>query len=230
MAKNSYSDIPQNLENLELSSITLDEEIQPRSKITHRVVQEYKRAMSAGDVFPPVIVFYNGLEHWLADGFHRFDARVMMGESEILADVWQGNRHDALLYGVEANIGNDFELSEVDITRNVIKLIGHPNLQKWTDEEIATHCGTDPFQVNRLREQRLTDLFKSLVELKHTTQLDNDGVPLEAKNFNLDAALKMDATTFGPLISDLFLDIWADMMIDNFIREQREASIQPQDW
>lgn len=219
MTRNMSSNGFQNLEVIRLSSITLDEEVQPRCQIDSHVVEAYAEAMCQGDKFPPVLVFYNGSKCWLVDGFHRFHAKKAIGELEILADVWQGNQQDAVLYAMEASVGSGLRLTRADIDRNVFKLIGHPVWQKWSDEEIARHCGTHASHVHTSREQRLTDLFNMVVAMNKIRKPHSDVQPLVAKNFDLVSALNMDSTTFGPLISDYFLKIWVDMVIDNRIKQ-----------
>ena len=227
MAKKLSEKSFNNLEAIKLSSITLDEEVQPRCQVDRDVVNEYAQAMGQGDKFPPVIVFYNGSKFWLVDGFHRFHAIKIMGESEILADVWQGDQQDAVLYAlnaIKASMGSKLQPTKADLDRNVFKLIGHPVWRKWSDEEIAVQCGTHTSHVNRLREQRVTDLYNMVVATNKIGRSDKDVKPLVAKNFDLDSALNMDSTTFGPLISDYFLKIWVDMVIDNHISINKQSS------
>ncbi|QUY45958.1 ParB/Srx family N-terminal domain-containing protein [Acaryochloris marina] len=214
----------QDLEIIRLSLITLDEEVQPRCQVHSHVVEEYAEAMCQGDKFPPVIVFYNGSKRWLVDGFHRFHAKKAIGELEILADVWQGNQQDAVLYAMEASTESELKLTQADLDRNVFKLIGHPVWQKWSDEEIAIHCGTHANHVHMSREQRVTDLYNMVVAMNKIGKPQSNVKPLVAKNFDLVSALNMDSTTFGPLISDYFLRIWVDMLIDNRINQQSSVN------
>ena len=60
-------------------------------------------AKAAGVVFPPVIVFHDGADYWLADGFQRLIAAEELGLTEFSADVREGTRRDAILYAVGAN-------------------------------------------------------------------------------------------------------------------------------
>lgn len=52
-------------------------------------------AKAAGVVFPP-IVFFDGADYWLADGFHRLIAAEELGLTEFDADVREGTRRDPL--------------------------------------------------------------------------------------------------------------------------------------
>jgi hypothetical protein len=48
--------------------------------------------LTVGAMFPPVVVFFDGAEYWLADGFHRILAAKQLGLAEIAADVREGGR------------------------------------------------------------------------------------------------------------------------------------------
>ena len=53
--------------------------------------------------FPPVIVFREGDDYWLADGFHRVAARRQAGIRHIEAEIREGTKRDAVLYAAGAN-------------------------------------------------------------------------------------------------------------------------------
>lgn len=227
MAKNRFSNSFRNLELLKLSSITLDDEIQSRCQIYGDVVARYAEAMRRGEEFPPITVFYNGSSFWLVDGFHRFQAKKEIGSHKILAVISQGDRQDAILHATRANIESKLQLTEADIHKNVYKLIGHPEWRRWSDKEIADQCGTNEKHVHRLREKRVTELYQMVVERNRAND-PTPRQPYKAKHFDLESALNGDATSFGPLISDYFLDVWTDMVIDKIIRKQRKASQKSQ--
>ncbi|UJB72677.1 ParB N-terminal domain-containing protein (plasmid) [Acaryochloris sp. 'Moss Beach'] len=137
MARNKSRISVQNIESIPISSITLDHEIQPRCQIYDHVVKKFAAAMRQGEKFPPVIVYYNGAKFWLVDGFHRLRAKEIIGDLEILADVWQGNHQDAVLHAIGANLDSELKLTEADLHKNIYKLIGHPEWKRWSNSEIA---------------------------------------------------------------------------------------------
>lgn len=59
--------------------------------------------MEDGKELEPVIVFYDGTDYWLADGFHRFSAHRNQEKGEIACIIHQGSRREAVLYSVGAN-------------------------------------------------------------------------------------------------------------------------------
>ena len=86
-----------------IASIRLDGGTQTRAGKDPGTVQDYRAAMLDGATFPPVVIFQDGPNNWLADGFHRVEAATLAGLVEIAADVRQGTARDARLFGLGAN-------------------------------------------------------------------------------------------------------------------------------
>jgi len=59
---------------LRLDLIRLDAGMQNRAHLDDSTISEYCEAMLHGDSFPPIIVFRNGGDFVLADGWHRIKA------------------------------------------------------------------------------------------------------------------------------------------------------------
>ena len=83
---------------LRIADIRTDGGTQSRVQLDWIAVSEYAAAMKDGAQFPPVVVFHDGAEYWLADGFHRVRAAENAGLDTVAADVRQGTRRDAVLY------------------------------------------------------------------------------------------------------------------------------------
>jgi len=88
---------------LKLDQVRSDGGTQSRAGLDMDVVMDYADQMENGAHFPPIIVFYDGTTYWLADGFHRLEARRQGGMTNIAADIRQGDRRDALRYSLGAN-------------------------------------------------------------------------------------------------------------------------------
>jgi hypothetical protein len=56
--------------------------------------------MLHGAAFPPVVVFGEGGEYWLADGYHRWHAAGIAGLQTIAADVRPGGQREAILHSM----------------------------------------------------------------------------------------------------------------------------------
>jgi hypothetical protein len=139
------------IETLKTASIRIDGDTQLRLETDRGVIQSYAQDMIDGDVFPPVVVFHDGTNLWLSDGFHRFFATLEAGRDEILADVRRGARRDALLHAVEANRKHGLSLTNNDKRRIVTMLLNDPEWGKWSDREIARRCGVSHPFVSSLR-------------------------------------------------------------------------------
>jgi len=138
---------------LELEKVRLDGGTQPRAQLDMLVISEYAQAMADGAVFPPVVVFYDGTDHWLADGFHRVHAARMAGCFGVAVDVRQGTRRDAVLHACGANSSHGLRRTGADKRRVVELMLSDPEWAKWSDREIARRCQvTHPF-VSNLREE-----------------------------------------------------------------------------
>lgn len=136
---------------MKISQIRMDGGTQPRADINDAVVHEYAEAMTAGATFPPVVVFHDGTDHWLADGFHRVRAALYLGQATIDADVRQGTRRDAILHSVGANAVHGLRRTNEDKRRAVELLLTDPEWSRWSDRRIALQCGVDQKTVLRLR-------------------------------------------------------------------------------
>ena len=61
--------------NLPLSDIKVDQACQARVTTDITTIAEYAEIMTEeGNVFPPVVTYYDGTAYWLSDGFHRHAA------------------------------------------------------------------------------------------------------------------------------------------------------------
>jgi hypothetical protein len=99
---------------LPLSHISWDQRAQPRAQLDERVIAEYAVAMRQGEIFPPVTIFCDGKNYWLADGYLRFEAAARIGRNSISAEVHEGTLRDATLWAVGANAKHGRRRSEAD--------------------------------------------------------------------------------------------------------------------
>jgi hypothetical protein len=136
---------------IRLNEIRMDGSTQPRSNIDLFAVSQYADEMRSGAQFPDVILFYDGSDFWLADGFHRVQAAVDAGLNAINADVRQGTRRDALLFSAGANVSQGMRRTKEDERRAALTLLNDKEWRKWSDEKIARQCGVDEEMVRAMR-------------------------------------------------------------------------------
>lgn len=153
-----------------LDFIRRDGGTQPRASLDPATVEAYAEAARAGAAFPPVIVFYDGTDHWLADGFHRVAAHEAAEFEEVHAEIRPGTRRDAVLYACGANATHGLRRSNEDKRRAVLLLLEDAEWSQWSDREIARRAHVGHPLVAELR--RLTGSSSS----ERTYQTRHGGV------------------------------------------------------
>jgi len=138
---------------LALASIRRDGGTQPRAAINDQAVSDYKEGMTHGAEFPPVDVFYDGSDYWLADGFHRVEAAHRAGFNEIACEMHQGTRQDAQWYSFGANKSNGLRRTNRDKQRAVKAALLHPSAAELSDGQIAVHVGVSDQMVRNYRRK-----------------------------------------------------------------------------
>ena len=146
---------------LALDLIRTDGGTQPRAELDQKVIDDYARRMEEGEIFPPVIVFYDGTNYWLGDGFQRGGAERQIGRISTYADVRQGTRRDAVLYSIEANTRHGVPLLLSDRKRGAKTLLEDPEWKEWSDREIGRKTGLHHETVGAIRRELYGD-FRQL--------------------------------------------------------------------
>ena len=142
---------------LKIADIRDDGGTQPRARTDLALVAEYAEAMGQGAKFPPVVVFFDGADYWLADGFHRRDGALRAGLDEIAVEVKQGTQRDAVLYSVGANVAHGQRRTNEDKRRAVLRLLEDEEWGGWSDREIARRCAVGHAFVSSLRPASVHD-------------------------------------------------------------------------
>jgi len=161
---------------LSIAEIRRDGGTQPREKLDLNHIATLSEAIEDGAELDPVIVFYDGSDYWLADGFHRCKAHEESGLEDIPVVIHQGTRRDAILYSVGANAEHKAAKprSRADKRRAVTMLLNDPEWGKWSDREIARQCKVSQTFVSSKRKN-LTDNVVSENEAKTRTYTTKHG-------------------------------------------------------
>lgn len=157
---------------IDLDDIRTDGGTQSRAVIDEATVAEYAAAIADGVTLPDAVVFYDGKDYWLADGFHRFHAAIAGDYLELACDVRQGTQRDAVLFSVGANAAHGLRRSNDDKRRAVRTLLADEEWRRWSDREIAKRCAVDHKTVAALRAElsgELPQIGERLVERNGTT-------------------------------------------------------------
>lgn len=137
---------------LKLKDIRLDGGTQPRQYINQDVVNEYADEMLEDDNFPPMVVFNDGANYWLADGFHRYHANKKAGFVEVECDVRTGTMRDAILFSVGANAVHGLRRTNEDKRKAILTLLNDIEWSEWSDAEIGRQCCVSHVTVGRVRK------------------------------------------------------------------------------
>ncbi len=138
-------------EELSLSNIDIYGGTQSRAVTNDEAVNSYAEEMASGAEFPPIVVFFDGSKHWLADGFHRYLAARRNEYEAIRAEIHEGSRTDALRHALGANASNGLFRSNAD-KRSAVEIA----LEEWPDLSnglLSELCKVSIELVRRCRQQ-----------------------------------------------------------------------------
>jgi hypothetical protein len=126
---------------------------QARVMLDAKTISEYAEQIAAGAKFPEPVVYYDGKDYWLGDGFHRVYAHIQAGTKKIPCEVRGGGKREAVLYAVGANAIHGLKRTNADKHRAVEMLLIDKDWGRNSDRWIAERCAvTHPF-VRRIRSQ-----------------------------------------------------------------------------
>jgi hypothetical protein len=156
---------------LALKQIRRDGGTQSRATLHQRTIEEYREAMQQGCSFPPVIVFYDGQEYLLSDGFHRVAAALLAGWQSIEVELKLGTKREAILYAVGANAAHGLRRTLADKHHAVKLLLEDAEWGQWSDRALARATVTSHPFVAKVRAN-LTGKTSSerIYTTKHGTQ------------------------------------------------------------
>lgn len=138
---------------LNLNAIRIDGGTQSRDILDQDAINTYAEAMAAGAKFPDVTVYFNGLEYYLADGFHRYFAHKKLGKASICSNVVTGTLRDAILYSKGANADNGLHRSNATKRKVVTDMLQDFEWQFWNNAEIAKACRVSDEFVRRVKAE-----------------------------------------------------------------------------
>lgn len=140
------------VQELPLSSIRLDGNTQTRAQITQSAVDEYAELTADGQQAPPVDVFYDGSDYWLASGFHRLAAHRKVGLGVIQANVRKGTVHEARVFAAAANANHGIRRTNEDVWR-AFSLLMSEGWQAHSINAVARHLRVSHGLVEKMKER-----------------------------------------------------------------------------
>lgn len=125
---------------MRLDQIRIDGGTQARAKMSEETISAYADALKDGVQFPPVVVFHDGKDYWLADGFNRYYAHQTIKRTEIEADVRRGNILDAKLYACGANATHGQPRTNADKRNAVLLVLNETAWKGMSERDVARAC------------------------------------------------------------------------------------------
>lgn len=146
------------IKKLDIELIRLDKLVQMRAlgdeaHVDSSVVEEYREAMELNAVFPPIVAYYDGVDYWLADGFHRIEAARSLKKKKLDVEVREGTVRDAQLYAMQANLKHGARATRADKEKAVLFLLKDEEWSKWSQGKIAAQAGVAPSTVANIRQR-----------------------------------------------------------------------------
>ena len=144
---------------LDIKEIRIDGGTQSRVAISDDAVTDYTEALLNGAKMPPVIVFFDGKQYWLADGFHRYHAHNRAKLTEMDADIKNGTKRDAKIFSWGANDDHGMRRTNADKRRIVIEALEDIEMEKDA-RKIARLCKVSHTLVLRIKNSLELDVKK----------------------------------------------------------------------
>lgn len=195
------TDLPIDL--IPIEFVRIDGGTQARAAIDENVIAEYAAAMVDAQL-PPLVVFFDGVDFWLADGFHRYHAHKANDAWQVPCNVHNGTRRDAVLYSVGANGSHGLRRSNEDKRKAVATLLADPEWAAWSDREIARQCGVSDRFVNGLRASANDSQMHPVPATRTVTR---NGKTYEQKTEKIGKSPKAKAAAPAPQAADPVLEV-----------------------
>jgi len=160
------------IQSLPLTSIRIDGGTQSRATISEETVSEYAAEMERGTQFPQVVVYFDGKQHWLSEGFHRFLARKRLKFLEIPCLVRHGTQRDAILNSAGSNSDHGLRRTREDKRSAVRMLLADQEWAQRSDKWIADQCRVWPDLVIDIRDPARLPEYKRSREAKERLRLE----------------------------------------------------------
>ena len=160
---------------IELKKIRIDGGTQSRVAISEDTVMDYTEALLDGVQMFPVVVFFDGKEHWLADGFHRYHAHSRAKLKEMDCEIKNGTKRDARIFSWSANSKHGLRRSNADKRKIVIEALEDIELAGEDARKIAKLCAVSHTQVLRIKNSLN-------INEKKVTKPNTEYVPADAPN------------------------------------------------
>lgn len=140
---------------LSVDLLRIDAGTQSRLAINEDVVAEYTEVITQAGIdwpFPPLDVFHDGADYFVADGFHRLLAAIRAKLASVPCNIHKGTASDARIFGMTANDRHGLRMSREDKRACVEWLLD--NGGKMTQKAVAEKAGVSTRTVQMVVAER----------------------------------------------------------------------------
>ena len=146
---------------LSVDLIIADQSTQMRAGTRNETIDEYvdlfKSAKPSKWPFDSdLVVFHDGEQYYLSDGWHRYLAAKRANRSSVDCEVLKGTLEDAQDYALGANVAHGLRRTNDDKRKSVENALRMERHAKKSDRAIAELCGVSNRFVGEVRKQVCT--------------------------------------------------------------------------
>jgi hypothetical protein len=186
-----------------LKKIRIDGGTQSRVEIDNALVKQYSECMKEGDEFPALFCVFDGTDYWLVDGFHRYHAYNLLGDSEVDVEYKPGTQAEAQILSFGMNGRHGKNRTVADKRKAVIDALEHHDLQGKSNYEIAKICDVSQSFVASIRsvesKEKQQESKEKHVKAKAEKLNETDGNTSQTSSFKTtDAESPAKDEDFGP--------------------------------
>ncbi len=160
---------------LGLDAIRIDGGTQMRAAIDADTVAEYAAAWKAKATFPALVVFFDGTDTWLADGFHRYHGARAAELNAVPVDIRPGTQREAQHFAAKANQTHGLKRTNACKRRSVCWYLNDKTCVEWSDNKIAEDAGVSQNFVSEVRKQLTSDVSSPAAAAASQPRVGRDG-------------------------------------------------------
>ena len=187
---------------LNIKLIRMDCGTQSRDANDQEHIDYLAEQLQGGETLPPITVVHDGLEYYLADGFHRILAHIKIGKASIKCEVVTGTLRHAIDLSGMANKTHGLNRSPATKRKQTLIYLEDFEWSELSDRQIAKKVGVShPFVANLRAE-------------------------LSGKKENPKAPKKADTKKTPEPVNEVDLSDEPDEMVEELIKENQRLSDQ----
>jgi len=198
---------------VKLADIRIDGGSQQRP-LSQEALESYEERRLGGEEFPPVQTVFDGLHHWLWDGFHRVHVARKVGDKMIMVEITEGTQRDAVWLSFGANKSHGVPRVKGCTAEIIKKIFADPEWAKVPQTKIAQHVGVSPEFISKVRASinRLIDAQSEKADADDFPDAPIKTVTRKGKTYQMKVgqigkAKKPRAKKFGGIAKDAAVPI-----------------------